>query len=170
MATIYRNGTPYIGFDGGTWGSIVGDISNQVDLKNALDSKQGTLIAGDGISLNDGVIGVNNTVAKTSQIPTAVSDLTNDSGYISAVTKDVTLASASWSSGVYTITDSDITATNTVFITYPVTTSDAGYTSLQAAKIRATGQGEGSLTLKALGTVPTGDLVITLLIYKAEVL
>lgn len=166
MATIYRNGTPYIGFDGGTWGSIVGDISDQVDLKNALDGKQNTLIAGDGISLNDGVIGVNNTVAKTSQIPTAVSDLTNDSGYISAVTKNVTLASASWDSGVYTITDSDITATNTVLLTYPVTTSDADYTSLQAAKIRATGQSEGSLTLKALGTVPASDLTITLVVLR----
>lgn len=166
MATIYRNGTPYIGFDGGTWGSIVGDISDQVDLKNALDGKQNTLIAGDGISLNDGVIGVNNTVAKTSQIPTAVSDLTNDSGYISAVTKNVTLASASWSSGVYTITDSDITSTSTVLLTYPVTTSDADYTSLQAAKIRATGQSEGSLTLKALGTVPASDLTITLVVLR----
>lgn len=166
MATIYRNGIPYIGFDSGTWGTIVGDISDQVDLKNALDGKQNTLIAGDGISLNDGVIGVNNTVAKTSQIPTAVSDLTNDSGYISAVTKNVTLASASWSSGVYTITDSDITATSTVLITYPVTTSDADYTSLQAAKIRATGQSEGGLTLKALGTVPARNLTITLVVLR----
>ena len=166
MATIYRNGTPYIGLNGVAWGNIVGDISNQVDLKNALDGKLDTLIAGDGISLNDGVIGVNNTVAKTSQIPTAVSDLTNDSGYISAVTKNVTLASASWSSGVYTITDSDITAANTVLLTYPAATSDADYTSLQAAKIRATGQSDGSLTLKALGTVPASDLAITLVIWR----
>lgn len=42
-----------------TWGQITGTLSNQTDLKDALDAK-----------------------ADSSSIPTATSDLTNDSGYI----------------------------------------------------------------------------------------
>jgi hypothetical protein len=86
------------------------------------------------------------------------------SGKPTLVSKDVILDSASWSSDTYTITDSGITATSTVTLTYPVSTSASDYTALQDADIRATAQAAGSLTLQALGTVPTSDLTITLVI------
>lgn len=107
-----------------------------------------------------------NPVTSTSTtITTALADInTVAQGKISQTTKEVTLSAASWASGVYTISDTDITATNTVTLTYPPTTSDADYTALQAAAIRTTGQTAGSITIKALGAVPTSDLTITLII------
>lgn len=80
------------------------------------------------------------------------------------IKKNVTLSASSWSSDTYTISDSDITASNVVTLTYPVSTSASDYTALQDADIRATAQAAGSLTLQALGTVPTSDLTITLVI------
>lgn len=82
---------------------------------------------------------------------------------LSKVEKNVTLASASWSSGSYVISDADIKADSTVFLTYPVSTSDADYEILQSAGIRATAQASGSITLKATGDVPASDVTITLI-------
>lgn len=44
-----------------TWGDIVGTLSNQTDLKNALDSKQGNLTAGANIQINSGTISATDT-------------------------------------------------------------------------------------------------------------
>lgn len=52
---------------GGTWGSITGTLSNQTDLKEALDNK-----------------------ANTSDIPTKVSNLTNDSEFITKTVDNLT--------------------------------------------------------------------------------
>ena len=38
------------------WGNITGTLSNQTDLQNALDSKQNTLIAGEGIEISGNTI------------------------------------------------------------------------------------------------------------------
>ena len=46
------------------WGGITGTMADQTDLKNALDAKQGTLTASDGISISNNTIsaiGVKNT-------------------------------------------------------------------------------------------------------------
>lgn len=83
----------------------------------------------------------------------------------SVVVKNVTLLSASWSTDSYTITDSDIKADSMVILTYPATTSDADYETLQSAGIRATAQAAGSITLKATGDVPASDVVITMIIW-----
>lgn len=83
----------------------------------------------------------------------------------SKIEKNVTLASASWSSGSYTISDADIGANSMVILTYPVSTSDADYEILQSAGIRATAQAAGSITLKATGDVPASDVVITMIIW-----
>ena len=50
-----------------TWGNITGTLTNQTDLKEALDAKQPT---GD--------------YATTAQLPTKVSQLENDAGYITS--------------------------------------------------------------------------------------
>lgn len=79
---------------------------------------------------------------------------------------DVTLSASGWSGDTYTISLDAITATNAVTLTYPVTTSAADYEILKAADIRATGQASGSITIQALGTVPTSDLTITLVYWS----
>lgn len=38
------------------WGGITGTLADQTDLKNALDAKQGTLTASDGISISNNTI------------------------------------------------------------------------------------------------------------------
>lgn len=75
---------------------------------------------------------------------------------------DVTLSASDWSGDSYTISNSVITASNAVTLTYPASTSATDYTALQDADIRVTGQASGSITIQALGTVPTSDLTITL--------
>lgn len=42
------------------WGNITGTLSNQTDLQNALNTKQNTLTAGDGIDITSNIISVNN--------------------------------------------------------------------------------------------------------------
>lgn len=81
-------GSGNINIQGGSgsseWGNITGTLSDQTDLKNALDAK-----------------------ANTSSVPTKTSDLTNDSGYITSETDPVFNASAAAG-----ITSSDITNWN----------------------------------------------------------
>lgn len=79
-------------------------------------------------------------------------------------TVDLTLASASWSSGTYTISNANITATNTVFMGVQGTITADQMSTLSKAVVVCTAQAAGSLTLKALGTVPTVDLPIKLTI------
>lgn len=50
-----------------------------------LPSGSATYTAGSGIDITNGVISVDNTIALKSEIPTKVSDLTNDSGYLTSV-------------------------------------------------------------------------------------
>lgn len=114
----------------------------------------GSYSAGSGIDITNNVISADSTIARVADLPTIIE-------------KNVTLAAASWSGDAYTITDSDITATATIFLTYPVSTSASDYTALQNAQIRPTAQAAGSISLQALGTVPTSDLTITLVIQEA---
>lgn len=78
---------------------------------------------------------------------------------------DVTLATASWSSGTYTITDSAIDPDRIMALTYPATLTSAEYTALQDAQIRVTAVSAGSMTLQALGTVPTTAIPIQIVIW-----
>lgn len=77
----------------------------------------------------------------------------------------VTLSSASWVNGVYTVSNLLITATNNVMLTYPVSMSSSDYDILRSADIRCTAQASGSIELTALGTVPTSDLTIVITIW-----
>jgi hypothetical protein len=62
---------------GATWGSIGGLLSNQTDLQNALDLKADITSLGAVAFSND-----YNDLDNLPTIPTATSDLTNDSGFI----------------------------------------------------------------------------------------
>ena len=133
------------------WGNITGQLSEQTDLYSELQSK----IA----SPSGGTTG--QYLQKTANGAQWATVQTGDS----KIEKNVTLASASWSSDTYMISDADIGANSTVFLTYPVTTSDADYEILQSAGIRATAQEAGAITLKATGDVPASDVVITMIIW-----
>ena len=71
------------------WGNITGNLSDQTDLKNALDNKQDVIDSSHKLSVSniDGLSSVAtsgsyNDLTNKPSIPTATSDLTNDSGYI----------------------------------------------------------------------------------------
>lgn len=77
-----------------------------------------------------------------------------------SVTKSLTLTAASWSSGSYTISDSLITASSNQEIIPAIGITADQLNALQNAMIVEGGQSKGSLTLTALGTVPTIDIPI----------
>lgn len=78
----------------------------------------------------------------------------------SSTTKSFTLSASSWSSGSYTISDALITATSNQEIIQALNITADQMKALQKANIIDSGQSAGSLTLKALGTVPTIDIPI----------
>lgn len=79
---------------------------------------------------------------------------------IDSTIKNVTLSASSWSSSTYTVTDSLITATSNQEIIPAVGITPAQLNALQRAIITDGGQSAGSITLKALGVVPTIDIPV----------
>lgn len=77
-----------------------------------------------------------------------------------SVTKSITLTAASWSSGSYTISDSLITASSNQEVLPAIGITADQLKALQKAMLVDGGQVVGSLTLTALGTVPTIDIPI----------
>ena len=77
-----------------------------------------------------------------------------------SVTKNFTLSSSSWSNGSYTISDALITATSNQEVLPAVGITLDQLKALQKAMLVDGGQAVGSLTLTALGTVPTIDIPI----------
>ena len=73
-------------------------------------------------------------------------------------TSTVTVAASAWTNGQATLSVSGITTASTVILGYPGNTTDADYEIMRAADIRVIGQASGSITIEALGTVPTSDL------------
>jgi hypothetical protein len=83
-------------------------------------------------------------------------------------TATVTLAAASWSSAAQTVSNAAIKADSMVYLTLPATSTADNYDAVAGAKIICTAQTAGSVTLKALGTVPTKDVSINLVIQGVE--
>ena len=77
------------------------------------------------------------------------------------------LYAETWSSGTYTLTNDMITSTSNQEIIPAVGITSDQYTALCAAQLVDGGQSAGSLTLKALGTVPTIDIPIRV-IFRGE--
>lgn len=80
-----------------------------------------------------------------------------------SVTKSITLTAASWSNSSYTISDSLITASSNQEIIPAIGITADQLKAMGAAMIVDGGQSTGSITLKALGTVPTIDIPIRII-------
>lgn len=81
---------------------------------------------------------------------------------------DATLAAASWSGTVapytYTLSVSGVTATSVNEISYKYSDTDIQIKAYQDALLRDGGQSTGKITLKAVGTKPTVDIPITIIV------
>ena len=84
-----------------------------------------------------------------------------------STTVSTTLYAETWNAGTYTITNDLITSTSNQEIVTAVGITAEQYRALSAAMIVDGGQSAGSLTLKALGTVPTINIPIRI-IYRGE--
>jgi hypothetical protein len=82
---------------------------------------------------------------------------------IPSTTVNMTLYAETWNNGSYTITNDLITSTSNQEIVTAVGITADQYNALSAAIIVDGGQSAGSLTLKALGTVPTIDVPIRII-------
>ena len=74
-----------------------------------------------------------------------------------------TLYAATWNGGTYTITNDLITSTSNQEIIPAVGLTKDQYKAMRTAQLVDGGQTTGSLTLKALGTVPTIDIPIRII-------
>ena len=60
--------------------------------------------------------------------------------------------------------DTDIKSTSAVIFDASVGTTSTNYTALQKAKIACASQTNGTIVLQAFGTVPTSDVIVSLMI------
>lgn len=77
---------------------------------------------------------------------------------------NIGLSPSVWSNGVYTISNANIKADNTIFVLPGLNLTTAQVEALQEAIILDNGQSAGQLKLKAYGTVPTITIPIRLII------
>lgn len=79
---------------------------------------------------------------------------------LNGTTKNFTLIAANWSNGQYTVSDDLISIGSIQFLNPGTDITIDQLSAFKAAEIIDAGQQDGSLTLKALGTVPTIDIPI----------
>ena len=91
----------------------------------------------------------------------------NHADSMKSTTVSITLYAETWNNGTYTITNDLITSTSNQEIIPAVGITAEQYKAMSAAMIEDNGQTTGSMTLKALGTVPTIDIPIRI-IYRGE--
>lgn len=77
----------------------------------------------------------------------------------------ITLTAAGWTSGLYTISNAAITATNAVLFTPSAGVTAAQLEALQAANVQRYSQATGQVVIKAYGDVPTIDLPVAMTIW-----
>ena len=83
---------------------------------------------------------------------------------VKAIVINTTLVATTWSSSSYVIENTSFTVDSNQEITPSSTISLIQLKALQKAQIVGSSQGLGSCTIKALGTVPTIDIPITIII------
>lgn len=115
----------------------------------------------------DAAINLQNQIGTLSQLTTTVqTDLVSAINEVNSVIETpITLAAASWVSGIYTITDASIDPAKEIILAYDPTLTDAEYKAYQKANIRPWGTvSAGSMQLKAVGGAPSVDLGMILIV------
>lgn len=82
---------------------------------------------------------------------------------------NITLASASWSSSEYVISNAALTLDKVKFLTVPTTITTEQTEALQDAQIRPSAEAAGSITLHAYGDVPEIDIPIQIVIANGSI-
>lgn len=82
---------------------------------------------------------------------------------------DVTLASASWSSDQYTVSNSALTLNKVKFLSVPTSITDAQREAISSANIVPIAEAEGSITLKAIDDAPSIDVPIQIIIGNGQI-
>lgn len=85
-----------------------------------------------------------------------------------AVTLDISLVDSNWVGNQYTISDANIKSDSVIDLTPSIGISQLELESLQLASIVGGEQVDGSLTLVAMGEVPTVSIPVTLIIGGGE--
>ena len=98
---------------------------------------------------------------------TDVNAMNTEINKIPSIIKEITLSASSWSSGLYTITDSLIVVDGAYESTQEIlparSITQEQLTALQAANIQDYSQSNGSVVIKAFGAVPTIDIPIRII-------
>ena len=100
--------------------------------------------------------------------PDGITLTINENGILSGhmgVEKHIILYANQWSNSIYSISDSDILPTSNGIITMSDENNAEAIATLSAAVINIHAQRNGVLELIAMGTVPTIDLDITLILF-----
>lgn len=141
-------------------------------------------ITASGLLKGDGSGGVTAAEAGTDYatpdgIPTKLSDLTGDTTHRvvsdtekatwnskadKSVSKTATLTAAKWSNGLQTLAVSGIAVNSNGSLRIAQSATDEEFEAWGAAKPRVTAQAAGSLTVKAVGTVPDIDISVEVII------
>lgn len=132
---------------GTAWGDITGTLSNQTDLQSALDGKIDNPSSGSAGQI----------LTKTSNGVEWADARTVIHYYLRA---------NSWNGDTYVIDVFPyITTSSVVFLSPYNQLSASDYEMLANADIRVTGQSTGTVTLQALGDVPTSDIRIYVIVW-----
>lgn len=130
-------------------GTISDTESDVTDLQGRMTTAEGS-ISSNGIAIGE-------NTSNISALNTLVSSLQAKMPVIVSVT----LAAADWSSGVYTIADTAVTANSIINLGIAADPSAAAVEEFQAADIQPGTITAGTgFTIKALGTVPTSDIAV----------
>lgn len=99
-------------------------------------------------------------------ILTISNDTEYDCGVVRIIAQEIsyTLLSSEWTEGLYTISDEAILLDSKIHLKCSPLITDLQYEALAKANIIDTTQSKGSIILKALGTVPTIDIPIKIII------
>ena len=120
----------------------------------------------DGVDGKDGPQGIKGDKGDTGQAgPSGATGPTGPKGDAGAAgasakltTTSITIQATGWSVGAYSISNESITANSLVYLSPANTTTKAMYDAMAAAEIIVF-PAAGSVVLKALGTVPTIDII-----------
>lgn len=178
--TSHYNLPQFIGSDIPTWlgdfNSAMSAIDNGINSAATTAGSASTTAAAAQASANSAI---NSAAAASQAASDAAAAVTTEKDRAEAAEKNIadsmisttvstTLYAETWNDGSYTITNDLITSTSNQEIVTAIGITVEQYKAFSAAMIVDGGQSAGSLTLKALGTVPTIDIPIRVIYRGAK--